>query len=65
MGEPLAPGTATIGGNVVTGNVTAQEFRCGVKRDISNYADFKDDEHFSNWNRNFKAQHVRIIHILS
>jgi hypothetical protein len=64
-GNAGASGTATIGGNVVTGTMMAQEFRRGVKRDILHYVDFKDDEHFSNWNWKFEATaHMYPTHLV-
>jgi hypothetical protein len=47
-GNAGTSGTATIGGNVDTGTMTAQEFHRGVKQYVLHYVDFKDDEHFSN-----------------
>ena len=35
--------------------LTAQEFRRGVKRDKTHYTDLKDDKHFNSWNRGFVA----------
>jgi hypothetical protein len=35
--------------------LTAQEFRRGVKRDKTHYTDMKDDKHFNPWNRGFVA----------
>jgi hypothetical protein len=54
-GNSGASGTAATGSNVVSGTMTAQEFRRGVKRDIAHYTNFKDDEHFSAWHRKFVA----------
>jgi hypothetical protein len=61
-----ASGTATIGGNVVTGTMKAQEFRHGVKQDLSHYAYFsRMMSTFQTGTRNSKQQPVCIIHILS
>jgi hypothetical protein len=35
--------------------LTAQEFRCGVKRDKTHYTDLKDDKHLNSGNRGFVA----------
>ena len=35
--------------------LTAQEFRRGVKRDKSHYTNLKEDKHFNSWNRGFVA----------
>jgi hypothetical protein len=35
--------------------LTAQEFRRGVKRDKTHYSDLKDDKHFNSWNCGFVA----------
>ena len=35
--------------------LTASEFRRGVKRDKSHYTDLKDDKYFNSWNRGFVA----------
>ena len=35
--------------------LTAAEFRRGVKRDKSHYKDLKEDKHFNSWNRGFVA----------
>jgi len=39
----------------VSDELTALEFRRGVKRDKSHYTDLKDDKHFNSWNRGFVA----------
>ena len=38
-----------------TDEMTAQEFRRGVKRDKSHYTNLKEDKHFNSWNRGFVA----------
>jgi hypothetical protein len=45
-GNAGVSGTAATGGNDVHGMMSAQEFCCGVKRDIAHYTNFKDDKHF-------------------
>ena len=39
----------------VTGDLTAQEFHRGEKRDKSHYTILKEDMHFNSWNRVFVA----------
>jgi hypothetical protein len=39
----------------VSDELTALEFRRGVKRDKSHYTDLKEDKHFNSWNRGFVA----------
>jgi hypothetical protein len=46
-----------------TGELTVQEFRQRVKRDIAHYPDLKDDKGFGVWN-GFVAKAKHIIHIL-
>jgi hypothetical protein len=38
-----------------TDDLTALEFRKGVRRDKSHYTDIKDDKYFTTWNRGFVA----------
>jgi hypothetical protein len=45
--------------------LTAQEFRCGVKRDKTHYDDLKDDKYFNSWNRGFVATaHMHHTHLM-
>jgi hypothetical protein len=54
--NPRTPYDATASGNTGTIDLlTAQEFRRGVKRDKTHYADLKDDKYFNTWNRGFVA----------
>jgi hypothetical protein len=57
-GAPLKPSLLPRGINSVataTDDLTAQEFRKGVKRDKTHYTDLKDDKSFTTWNCGFVA----------
>ena len=49
----------------MTDELTAAEFRKGVKRDKSHYSNLKDDKHFNSWNRGFVATaHMHHTHLV-
>jgi hypothetical protein len=54
---PATPNVGKYDLNAVDskGDLTAQEYRRGIKRDKSHYEDLKDDKYFSSWNRGFVA----------
>jgi hypothetical protein len=47
--------TTTGAASVSNGELTASEFRKGIKRDKSHYTELKDDKYFDSWNQNFVA----------
>ena len=52
----LSPSTkSTVSTTATTNELTASEFRRGVKRDKSHYMELKEDKHFNSWNRGFVA----------
>ena len=64
---PAPPNAAKYDPNAVNANggLTAQEFRRGIKRDKSHYADLKDDKYFNSWNRGFVATaHTHHTHFI-
>ena len=58
-GIPPPSATASSGSTPTVvasdGQITAQEFRRGVKRYKTHYTELKDEKHFNSWNRNFVA----------
>ena len=57
-GAPPKPSSLPRGFNAnatATDDLTAQEFRKGVRRDKTHYTDLKDDKYFTTWNRGFVA----------
>jgi hypothetical protein len=57
---PYASGIAQIGDDL-----TALEFRHGVKHDKTHYEDLKDDKFFNTWNRGFVATaHMHHTHLV-
>jgi hypothetical protein len=65
-GAPQKPNLLPRGNNAITSatdDLTALEFRKGVRRDKPHYTDLKDDKYFTTWNRGFVATaHTHHIH---